>query len=503
MLDGDVARERRASGAGRPDDALDVLIVGAGLSGIGAACHLLGDRPSRRIALLEARDAIGGTWDLFRYPGIRSDSDMQTLGYRFRPWREHKPLADGQAILDYVRETARVRGVDRLVRFGHRVRRASWSSRDALWTVDAEHGGRTVEVRASFLMLCSGYYDYAEGHAPAFAGVESFGGRFVHPQFWPADLDHAGKRVVVIGSGATAVTLVPAMAGTAAHVTMLQRSPSYVVSLPTHDPMARAMRRVLPERVARRAVRTRNILLSMYFYRAARARPEAAKRRLVGLARQQLPPGYDVETHFTPRYKPWDQRVCLVPDGDLFRAIRDGRADVVTDTIERFTPDGIRLASGRALAADIVVSATGLKLVVFGDIRIEVDGEVVEPARTMSYKGMMLSDVPNAAFVVGYTNASWTLKADLVSGHVCRLLNFMRRRGYTKVTPERSGDVAETSFLDFTSGYVERAAAILPKQGDRAPWRLHQNYVRDVLLLRYGTVRDRALRFSREGGAVR
>ena len=504
MPDGDVHPKNPSSRQREPrEDVLDVLIVGAGLSGIGAACHLLDDRPTRHVLILEARDAVGGTWDLFRYPGIRSDSDMLTLGYRFRPWREHKPLADGPAILDYVRETARAHGVDRLVRLGHRVHRASWSSEDALWTVEAEHGGRTVCFRASFLLLCAGYYDYAEGHAPRFPGIETFEGRFVHPQFWPPDLDHAGKRVLVIGSGATAVTLVPAMAEDAAHVIMLQRSPTYVVSLPTRDPMARAIRRVLPERAATRAVRARNIMLSMYFYRAARAKPEAAKKRLIELARKQLPAGYDVATHFTPRYNPWDQRVCLVPDGNLFRAIRHGRVEMVTDTIERFIPDGVRLASGRELAADIVVSATGLKLVVFGSIRIEVDGRKVDPARTMSYKGMMLSGVPNAAFVIGYTNASWTLKADLVSKHLCRLLNFMRRRGYTHVTPERTDDVSETSFLDFTSGYVQRALSILPKQGDRAPWRLHQNYVRDLLLLRYGSVRNRALRFGREGARIR
>ena len=480
-------------------ERLDVLIVGAGLSGIGAACHLLADRPSRRIALLEARDTIGGTWDLFRYPGVRSDSDMQTLGYGFRPWRQPKAIADGADILTYVRDTARDLGVDRKVRFGHRVVGASWSSDDACWRVEVERSGGRAVFEASFLMLCAGYYSYAAGYAPVFEGVETFRGQVVHPQFWPADLDCAGKRVVVIGSGATAVTLVPALAKVALMVTMLQRSPTYVMSLPTRDAMAEGLRRVLPERPAGWLVRARNILLTMYFYELSRRRPEMAKARLIGMARRQLPAGYDVETHFTPRYRPWDQRVCFVPDGDLFRAIREGRAEVVTDRVERFEADGLRLASGRLLPADIVVTATGLKVEAFGGAVLDVDGKRIEPGAAMTYKGLMLAGVPNAAFVVGYTNASWTLKADLVSAYVCRLLNFMRRRGYRTVVPVRPDGVAERPLIDFTSGYVQRALDAMPKQGDRPPWALHQNYVRDTILLRWGSVRDRAVRFGPRG----
>ncbi len=506
----DGVTKRAEAELGQPADAgpanhVDVLIIGAGLSGIGAACRLEMNRTRRSYAILEGRGAIGGTWDLFRFPGIRSDSDMHTLGYRFRPWREKRPLADGATIRQYVHDTAAAYGVERHIRFNHRATRASWSSATSRWTVEAERTdtGDAVRLTCSFLFMCGGYYDYAAGHAPAFPGADRFRGTLVHPQFWPPGLDHAGKRVVVIGSGATAVTLVPALAATAAHVTMLQRSPSYIFSLPSHDPLGEALRRVLPERVALRLIRARNILISIHLYRMTRKNPEAAKQRLIGLVRDQLAPGYDVGRHFTPRYNPWDQRVCLVPDGDLFEAIRSGRASVETDTIDSFTETGIRLASGTEIAADIAVSATGLKMHVLGGMALEVDGAAVEPGRTMAYKGMMLSGVPNFAFIVGYANASWTLKADLVAGHVCRLLNFMRRRGYASVTPERDPAVPETPFLDFSSGYIQRAVGLMPKQGDRAPWKLNQNYIRDLALFRLAPLADRALRFTRAAARAR
>jgi monooxygenase len=477
---------------------LDVLIVGAGLSGIGAAHHLQRLCPQHRFAILEARDAIGGTWDLFRYPGIRSDSDMYTLGYSFRPWKEAKAIADGPSILKYIRETADEAGITRHIRFGHKVTSAAWSSADACWTVQAQRtdSAETVTLRARFLYLCSGYYSYATGNRPEFAGESDFQGTVVHQQFWPTDLDYAGKRVVVIGSGATAITLVPEMSRTAAHVTMLQRSPTYVVSRPSVDPIAQWLNRHLPDRLAYAITRWKNVLLGSYFYRLARRRPELFKRRLIEMASQQLGPQCDVATHFTPRYKPWDQRLCLAPDGDLFRQIREGRASVVTDTIERFTPGGIKLAGGRELGADIVVLATGLKLNVLGDVAFTIDGRPMAAGQTMAYKGMMLSDVPNLAWAFGYTNASWTLKADLTAGYVCRLLRHMQRHGYTIAVPRREPDVLEQPFLSFTSGYVQRAIGMLPKQGTRRPWQVYQSYLADLSTLRWGRLNDGVMRFG-------
>lgn len=470
---------------------LDVVIVGGGLSGIGAAYHLQTLCPDRSYAVLEARAASGGTWDLFRYPGIRSDSDMYTLGYRFQPWPGAKAIADGPSILRYIRETAEEHGIDRHIRYGTRVTAAAWNSADARWTVTVARGDGEETLTCGFLYLCPGYYDYERGHAPVFDGQEAFAGRIVHPQFWPADLDVAGKRVVVIGSGATAVTLVPELASTAAHVTMLQRSPTYVVSRPSEDGIARLLRRLLPARWAYGATRWKNVALGGFFYKQMRRYPAAAKKRLIGWVRDHLGADYDVERHFSPRYDPWDQRLCLVPDADLFDAIRDGRASVVTDTIDRFTADGVTLSSGETLAADVVVTATGLSLKLMGGITLSVDGRAIDPAQSYAYKGMMFSDVPNLALAFGYTNASWTLKADLTSEYVCRLLNTLCRRNLRQATPRvADAAMADEPFLDFTSGYVERARHLLPKQGSKAPWRLHQSYARDLLQLRFGSVDD-------------
>ena len=487
-------------------EQLDVLIVGAGLSGVGAGCHLETRCPGKSYAILEARGSIGGTWDLFRYPGVRSDSDMYTLGYSFRPWKEAKAIADGPSILSYVKETASDYGVDRKIRFNHRVVRAAWSSADARWTVEAERTdtGETVQLSCGFLFMCTGDYRYDAGYSPDFPGMERFQGQVVHPQFWTDDVDYAGKRVVVIGSGATAVTLVPAMAGTAKHVTMLQRSPSYVVSLPAEDAIANLARRFLPPKLAYSIVRWKNVLVTMLVFQLSRRRPRAMKALIRKGLESRLPPGYDIDTHFKPRYNPWDQRMCLVPDGDLFESISDGRASVVTDTIETFTETGLKLESGADLEADLVVTATGLDLLPLGGMEMTVDGREIEIPKTMGYKGMMLSGVPNMAVSIGYTNASWTLKCDLTCEYVCRLLKHMDEHGYRQATPENNDpSVTEEPFIDFTSGYVLRAIDRFPKQGSKAPWRLYQNYARDIVALKHGKLEDGALVFSnREGEAV-
>jgi monooxygenase len=482
-----------------PLEHVDVLIVGAGLSGIGAGCHLETSCPDKTYAILEARASMGGTWDLFRYPGVRSDSDMYTLGYAFRPWSDAKAIADGPSILSYVRETASEYGVDEKIRFNHRVVRAEWSTADARWTVEAERGDtpETVRLTCGFLFMCSGYYSYEAGYTPAFPGVERFQGPVVHPQRWPDDIDYEGKRVVVIGSGATAVTLVPAIAETAAHVTMLQRSPSYVVSLPGEDPIAGIARRFLPARLAYSVVRWKNVVLTMLVFQLSRRRPRLMKALIRKGLEQRLPSGYDIDTHFKPRYNPWDQRLCLVPDGDLFESIRAGRASIVTDRIETFTEAGLSLASGGELEADLIVTATGLNLVPLGGTQLSVDGREVELPKTMGYKGMMLSGVPNLAVALGYTNASWTLKCDLTCQFVCRLLKHMDARGYRQCTPQnRDPSVTEEPFIDFTSGYVLRAIDKFPRQGSRAPWRLYQNYARDLLAIRFGKLEDGALVLS-------
>jgi monooxygenase len=481
-----------------PEEHVDVLIIGAGLSGIGAGCHLRRHCPSKTFTILEARDAIGGTWDLFRYPGIRSDSDMFTLGYSFRPWTQAKAIADGDSIRDYVRETAREHGVDSKVRFGHRVVRAQWSSRDARWTVEARRAdtGETVRLTCSLLFTCSGYYRYDQGYTPRFEGVEDFAGRVVHPQHWPEDLDYRGKRVLVIGSGATAVTLVPAMAEAAEHVTMVQRSPSYVLSLPSVDPAAERLRRLLPTNAAYAILRWRNMFRAMLLFQLSRHAPNLVKRLLRKGVAAQLPAGYEVDTHFKPAYNPWDQRMCFVPDGDLLKAIRHGRASIVTDRIERFIESGVRLASGTELDADIIVTATGLNLMPMGGVSLSVDGADVVLPETVAYKGMMLSGVPNFVYTLGYTNASWTLKSDLVARYVCRLLEHMDARGYRVATPLAPKSSAVEPFIDLQSGYVKRSLDLLPKQGSSAPWRLHQNYPRDVLLLRHASVDDEGIEFS-------
>jgi len=480
------------------DEFFDVVIVGAGLSGIGAGYHLQTEAPDRSYVILEGREVIGGTWDLFRYPGVRSDSDMFTLGYNFKPWREAKAIADGPSILNYVRQTAHEHGVADHIRYGHRVTRAAWSSEDAAWTVEATgNDGQTVRFACNFLFLCGGYYDYEQGYTPEFAGRERFKGQVVHPQHWPTDLDYAGKRVVVIGSGATAVTLVPEMARTAAHVTMLQRSPTYVVSRPAEDKAANWLRAHLPAQLAYQIVRWRNVLMGMYFYRMTRKKPAQVKAAILKMVRDQLGPGYDVGKHFTPSYNPWDQRLCLVPDADLFEAIKAGSASVVTDHIETFLADGVQLKSGEILKADVIVTATGLNLKVLNGVDLTVDGRHVDPAGTLSYKGMMYEGVPNLASSFGYTNASWTLKCDLTCEYVSRLLNHMKATRTRQVTPRNSDpDIEMRPWLDFSSGYVQRAMAKFPKQGSKAPWKLHQNYALDLMNLRYAKLDDGVLEFS-------
>lgn len=483
-------------------DHFDVIIVGAGLSGVGAAWHLKHRCPQKTFAILEGRGASGGTWDLFRYPGIRSDSDMYTLGYSFRPWREAKAIADGPSILQYVRATSSEAGIDKDIRFHHRVVRADWSSKDRQWTVVAETSApgadkKSVVFTCGFLFMCAGYYRYESGYMPDFPGVDSFTGSLIHPQAWPEALDYGNKRVVVIGSGATAVTIVPEMAKTAAHVTMLQRSPTYVVSRPAEDAMANWLRRRLPSRIAYAIVRWRNVLLGMYIFRQARSRPAKMKAFILSRVRKELGPDYDVDRHFSPRYNPWDQRMCLVPDGDLFQAINAGDASVVTDTIETFDPSGIKLKSGQRLDADIVVSATGLELQFAGGVEIGVDGVAKAPRDMLTYKGMMYSGIPNFATAFGYTNASWTLKCDLTCEYVCRLLNHMDARGHRSATPRVSGEqVKPAPWMDFSSGYVQRGIDRFPHQGERKPWRLHQNYALDLLNLRFSSLADDELVFA-------
>jgi monooxygenase len=478
---------------------LDVLVVGAGLSGVAAGHYLNECCPWASYAVLEARGAIGGTWDLFRYPGIRSDSDMFTLGYSFRPWDGDKAISDGASILRYIEETAAASGVDARIRFHHRVVSAEWSSDEARWLVTAERAdtGETVRLACGFLFACTGYYRYEHGYQPELPGVARFEGTLVHPQAWPGDLDTTGKRVVVIGSGATAVTLVPALAETAAHVTMLQRSPTYIVSLPSRDRLADLLRRTLPERWSGPAVRWMKALTTQASYRLSRLRPQLVKRLLRAQVERQLPPGYDVDTHFAPRYDPWDQRLCVVPDGDLFAAICSGRASVVTDQIATFTGDGIELRSGATLDADVVVTATGLDLVFLGGMSLAVDGEPVDPADRLTYRGMMVEGVPNLAVAIGYTNASWTLKAELICDYTCRVLDHLHRTGLRRCMPvNRMADGDRLPLLGLTSGYVQRTVDRFPKQGTRSPWVLHQSYLRDYLEMRRAPVDDGSLVFS-------
>ena len=477
---------------------LDMVIIGAGLSGIGAAWYLEHRLPGKTYTILESRDSSGGTWDLFRYPGIRSDSDLHTYGYAFKPWVNEQSIADGPAILDYIRETASESGIDENIRFGHRVVRASWSSEDALWTVQAERRdtGETVLLKCSWLFAAAGYYRYEQGYLPDFEGIERFQGQVIHPQHWPEDLDYDGKRVVVIGSGATAVTLVPAMCGRAAHVTMLQRSPTYVASLPEKDWVANLLKRILPAERAYAITRRKNIWMQRTFYELSQTRPALVKWLLRKGLEKRLPEGYDIKTHFTPSYNPWDQRLCAVPDGDLFAAISSGSASVVTDRISTFTETGIRLESGRELDADIVITATGLDLQVLGGMEVSVDGTDIAIPEQLIYKSAMVSNVPNLAFVFGYTNSSWTLKVDLVCDYICRLISYMDRSGYASCVPVNTDpDIPTRPMLDFGAGYVQRAVDRFPRQGT-GPWEVKMSYRDDVERLAHGTLVDGVLRFS-------
>jgi len=480
-------------------DILDVLIVGAGISGIDAAYHLQTTLPRKTYAILEARDAIGGTWDLFRYPGVRSDSDMYTLGFPFRPWQADEAIAGGPAIWNYIRDTAAHYGIDRYIRLGHRMIRASWSSADARWTIEAQtKDGRLVRLFCRFLYMCSGYYSYEKGFSPEFPGMNRFQGQFVHPQEWPKTLDYTGKRVVVIGSGATAVTLVPALAKSAAHVTMLQRSPSYVVTRPTKDAMGIWMNRHLPKGIAAKVTKWKYVLYSVIMFYLARTKPELIKGLIIKGITQQVDPDYDVKRHFTPRYNPWDQRICLVPDGDLFAEIRSGRVEVVTDTIAEVVESGIRLDSGTTLPADIIVSATGLVVQLMGGAEILVDGVLAKFNEKLVYKGAMFSGIPNLALAFGYTNNSWTLRCDITARFVCQLFKYMDRKGWSVCVPNLPDPAINPEpLLDFSSGYVRRADGVLPRQGQRAPWRVPQNYVKDLAAFMFGSVNDGTMNFLR------
>ncbi len=477
----------------------DVVVVGAGISGIGAGYHLQKNCPGKSYVILEGRDSIGGTWDLFKYPGIRSDSDMYTLGYSFKPWREAKAIADAPSIMRYLHEATDEFGIKEKIRFGYQVQAASWSSEDAQWTVETQYGPdqEPVAFTCNFLFMCAGYYSYKGGYTPDFKGIENFKGRVVHPQNWTDDIVYKDKKVVVIGSGATAVTLIPEIAKKSAHVTMLQRSPTYVVSRPAEDSLANWLRRHLPAKLAYGLTRWKNVLLGMYFYNLSRKKPKMVKARLLDEVRKELGPDFDVDTHFTPSYKPWDQRICLVPNGDMFKALKVGKASVVTDHIDTFTETGIQLKSGKEIDADLIVTATGLTLEVLGGLKVSVDGKPVDFSKAITYKGMMYSDVPNLASSFGYTNASWTLKCDLTCEYVTRVLNHMDKKGVHQCTPRLPEEPLELEpWMNLTSGYVSRAKGILPKQGTATPWKLHQNYILDIMMLEYGSVDDGTMEFS-------
>ena len=476
----------------------DVLIAGAGLSGIGVACHLTKKCPDKSFAILEARDAIGGTWDLFRYPGIRSDSDMFTLGYRFKPWTSDKGIADGGDIRQYIRDAAAENKVDEKIRFKHKVKNADWNSRDKLWTVTSDVDGETRTYTAKYLVGCTGYYDYDEGFTPEFAGREDFKGQIIHPQFWPEDLDYTGKKVVVIGSGATAVTLIPSMAREVESITMLQRSPTYIVPVPSKDKLAIRLRKFLPESFVYSIIRSRNIMLTMAFYNYCKRFPQKARDFIFNFNKKILPKDFDM-SHFTPKYNPWDERLCAVPGGDLYKAIHKGKADVVTDHIDTFVDNGILLKSGKTLEADIVITATGLKVVVLGKINVTMDGQPFDVTDKMSYRGVMFEGIPNAAMVFGYTNSSWTLKADLIADYFCRVVNYMDNKGYDEVIPvNHDPGMAKKSFIDLTSGYIARVKDQLPKQGTKGAWKLHQNYFRDWLSLRASRITAKELQYGKK-----
>ena len=477
----------------------NVIVVGAGISGIGAGYYLQKKCPNKSFVILEGRDNIGGTWDLFRYPGIRSDSDMNTMGFRFKPWMGVKSIADGPSILSYLQETVKENDLNKKIHFNQWVNEASWSSEDAQWTVQAENK-KTQEHQdftCDFLFLCGGYYNYEEGYTPHFAGRENFLGQIIHPQKWPKNLDYKNKKVVVIGSGATAVTIIPTMAEEAAHVTMLQRSPTYFLSAPDEDPVGNFLRKIISSKLTYKLVRWKNIRFQWWFFQKCRKFPKKVKEFLIKQVREALGPNYDIETHFTPKYNPWEQRLCLVPNGDLFNAINAGKASVITDHIDRFTKKGIKLKSGGEVEADLIVTATGLNLEVCNGIKLEVDNNEVDISKTMTYKGMMFSDVPNLVATFGYTNASWTLRADLTSEYVCRLLNFMDKKGYANCCPRTAEHVEQDGdWLDFTSGYVKRSMHKFPKQGSRDPWRNTQNFPKDVLAIRWGNIDNKELKFT-------
>jgi cation diffusion facilitator CzcD-associated flavoprotein CzcO len=498
MPDVRTAESPAESNGSAPIEHLDVLVVGAGISGVAAGRYLNRRCPDVEYTILESRGAIGGTWDLYRYPGVRSDSDIHTLGYGFKPWTRSRSLADGDTILEYVREAARENGVEEKVRFHHRVVRIEWSSAESRWAVEAERTdtGETVHLTCGFIWVCGGYFRYDEGHLPEFEGTERFAGRIAHPHRWPEDLEYEGKRVVVIGSGATAVSLVPALAERAEHVTMLQRSPSYLFPVPGVDPFAKLMRRILPTRAAYAVTRWKDVVASSIVFSFCRRFPEAAKRIIRKAAESALPPDYDFDKHLSPRYNPWEERPCALRDGDLYQRINEGRAEIVTDRIEAFTETGLRLESGTELEADVIVTATGFNLQFLGGIQPVVDGEEVDISRVLTYKGMMASGIPNLAFSMGYVNASWTLKIEVTSEFVCRLLNHMREHGLTEVVPVPGPSIEEEPIIDFSSGYIQRALHRLPKQGTEVPWKLRQNYLLDTRMIKRGPIEDGALRFS-------
>lgn len=478
-------------------ESVDVLIIGAGLAGIGGACQLRRQCPDRTFTVLESRAVSGGTWDLFRYPGIRSDSDMYTYSYSFKPWRDKSTIADGHKILSYIREAAADYDVEQHIRYQHKVVAANWSDVDKRWHVTARRGdtAERVTISCKFVFNCTGYYDYEQGYTPAFAGMDDFNGQVLHAQHWPEDLDYHDKRVIVVGSGATAVTLVPTLSKDTASLVMLQRTPTYIATVPSEDPLAKKLRKWLPESWTFRLTRWKKVLFQIYVYKLSRKRPDDLRRFMLGQVRQALGPDYDIKTHFTPPYNPWDQRLCAVPDGDMFKAIKQGRAEVVTDHIERFNKTGIALKSGAQLDADIVILATGLNLQFAGGIEYSINNEKVDYTKHFIYRGMMFSDVPNMAFTVGYTNSSWTLKTDLTSNYVCRLLKKMARGGFTSVTPRMKGSVEEIPLLDFDAGYVLRAREQFPKQGNRLPWKNYQDYINDFIGLRLRSLRDKELEF--------
>ena len=478
----------------------DVLIIGAGISGISSAFHLMKHCPDKSFALIEGRGDIGGTWDLFRYPGIRSDSDMYTLGFSFRPWRNAKAIADAPSIMEYLRGAVDDGGFADKIHFNKKMVRAAWLGSKAKWvlTLRDSQTGEEEQRSCSFLHMCAGYYNYDQGYRPQFADEEAFDGQIVHPQFWPEDLDYEGKKVVIVGSGATAVTLVPAMARKAEHVTMLQRSPTYIVARPAEDAIANFLRACLPRKWAYGLTRWKNILLGRWFFWYCRAKPEQAKQRILDEVRKQVPEGFDVERHLTPNYNPWDQRLCLAPDADFFTSLHKGKSTIVTDHIERFTKNGIELKSGEKLKADIIVTATGLDLNFFGNAEIMVDNRLVKSGDLLNYKGMMFSGIPNMLSSFGYTNASWTLRCDLTSAYLCRLLKYMDKKNYDEVTPTVDADNIELDpLLDFSSGYITRKYDELPKQGKQDPWRMYQNYIKDIFLVKYGSVADDGLVFHR------